>query len=130
MKLTLFQIDQAYQVCKKLKDKKFNIKTAYKILKLYNILEQEVLNYEKIMKDIVLKYCDTDENGEPKRVETEQGEGISIRSEYIDTFNSEIEELSALEIEIKENYSFIVEDFDNLEITLAELNGLLPFMSD
>ena len=130
MKLTLFQIDQAYQACKKLKDEKFNIKMAYKILKLYNILEQEVNNYEKIMRDLVLKYCEKDENGEPKPIKTEQGEGVSIQLEYIDLFNKESAELGEIEIEIKDDYIFNVEDFDNLVISLAELSGLFPFIVD
>lgn len=129
MKLTLKQIDQAYAACLKIKDEKLNIKTAYKVLKLVNELEAEFKNFEQFIKDIVTKYCDKDESGNPVMVTTEQGEGISIPQDKQLIVQQEIQELNETEVEIK-NYEFTFNDFENLNISISELNGFMPFIKE
>lgn len=129
MKLTLNQIDQAYAACLKIKDEKLNIKTAYKLLKLANELEAEFKNFEQFTKNIVMEYCTKDENGDPITTTTEQGEGIVIPEENQSILQQKIQELNGTEIEIKD-YEFNFKDFENLSISIAELNGFLPFIKE
>lgn len=129
MKLTLNQIDQAYAACLKIKDEKLNIKTAYKLLKLVNELEAEFKNFEQFTKDIVMEYCAKDENGDPITTTTEQGEGITIPEENQSILQQKIQELNETEVEIKD-YEFNFKDFENLSISIAELNGFLPFIKE
>lgn len=129
MKLTLKQIDQAYAACLKIKDEKLNIKTAYKVLKLVNELEAELKNFEQFIKDIIMKYCEKDENGDPIQVTTEQGEGVSIAEDKQLIVQQEVQELNETEVEIKD-YEFTFDDFENLTISISELNGFMPFIKE
>lgn len=129
MKLTLQQIDQAYAACLKIKDEKLNIKTAYKLLKLVNELEAEFKNFEQFAKNIVMEYCTKDEEGNPITTTTEQGEGVTIPEENQIILQQKIQELNNTEVELKD-YEFNFEDFENLSISISELNGFLPFIKD
>lgn len=130
MKLTLNDINQGYAACIKLKDEKLNIKTAYKLLKLANDLEEEFKQYENFVKEIVLKYCDKDEEGNPKKITTENGEeGISILEENQDILQKEINDLLNAEIDFKD-YKFEFKDFENLSFSLTEIIGLVPFIKN
>ena len=129
MKLTLQQIDQAYAACLKIKDEKLNIKTAYKLLKLVNELEAEFKNFEQFAKNIAMEYCAKDKEGNPIITTTEQGEGVTIPEENQIILQQKIQELNNTEVEIKD-YEFNFEDFENLSISISELNGFLPFIKD
>lgn len=129
MKLTVMQISQAYAACLKIKDEKFNIKTSYKLLKLATELEEELKNVEKMSKELLLKYCKKDSNGEPIITQTEEGESVNILEENKEEFQKEINELNLIEVEIKD-YNFDFKDFENLSITISELNGLIPFIKE
>ena len=123
MKLTLQQVEQAYLACQKIKDEKLGVSLAFRLLKLYNDLEAEIKNVDNFRRDIVLKYCDKDEDGNPKTVQTEQGEGISINPDYQIKAQAELNELFTTEIDIKD-------EFKNISISLSELSGFLPFIKD
>lgn len=129
MKLSLQQVDQAYAACLKIKDEKLNIKTAYKLLKLANELEAELKNFEQFSKDLILKYCEKDSEGNPIINNTEQGESVNILDENKILFQQEINELNNTEIDIKD-YQFNFEDFNCLSISISELNGLIPFIEE
>lgn len=129
MKLTLQQVEQAYLACQKIKDEKLGVSLAFRLLKLYNDLETEIKNIDNFRRDIILKYCDKDENGNPKTVQTEQGEGISINPDYQIKAQAELNELFATEIDIKD-YCFGIDEFKNISISLSELSGFLPFIKD
>lgn len=130
MKLTLNQIDQAYTACLKIKDEKLNIKTAYKLLKLVQELEAEFKNIEQFSRELILEYCEKDSEGNPVKIITEQGqEGVNIPIENRDLLNQKFQELNETEVEIKD-YKFNFNDFENLNISLSEMNGLNIFISE
>ena len=128
MKLKLGEIEQAYLACQKIKDEKLNVSLAFRLLKLYNDLENEIRNIEDFRRNIVLKYCERDKDGNPKTIQTEQGEGISIRPDSKITAQNELNELFSTEIEIKD-YKFNINDFKDISITLSDLSCFLPFIN-
>lgn len=130
MKLTLDQIDQAYAACSKIKDEKLNIKTAYKLLKLVQELEEEIRNIENFSRELILEYCEKDDAGNPIMTTTENGqEGVNIPEENRDILNEKLKELGETEIEIKD-YKFNFSEFDNLTISFVDVNGLCLFIDD
>ena len=130
MKLTLDQIDQAYAACSKIKDEKLNIKTAYKLLKLVQELEEEIRNIENFSRELILEYCEKDDTGNPIMTTTENGqEGVNIPEENRDILNEKLKELGETEIEIKD-YKFNFSEFDNLTISFVDVNGLCLFIDD
>ena len=129
MKLKLGEIEQAYLACQKIKDEKLNVSLAFRLLKLYNDLENEIHNIEDFRRNIVLKYCERDEDGNPKTIQTEQGEGVSIRPDSKITAQNELNELFSTEIEIKD-YKFNINDFKDISISLSDLSGFLPFINE
>ena len=129
MKLTLSQIEQAYAACTRIKDEKLNIKTAYQLLKLVNELEVELKNFEEFTRNLILEYCEKDEDGKPITTITEQGEGVTIPENNRSILQEKIQELNLTQIDIKD-YNFTFTDFENISISISELSGFLPFISD
>ena len=129
MKLTLNQIDQAYAACLKIKDEKLNIKAAYDLLKLVKELEEEIKNIENFSKELILEYCEKDDEGNPVTTKTEEGEGVNIPEENREILNQKLKELNETEVEIKD-YKFNFSDFEDITISISELNGLFPFINE
>ena len=119
----------AMESYKKIDKEKFPLKTAYKLSKLYNVLEAEVKVYEESVKEALIKYAKKDENGEPITQMVEQGERIEIDPEKQAICMKEIEDLNNSEIEIAD-CNISISEFGNLTISLDEIRGLIPFIKE
>lgn len=119
----------AMESYKKIDKEKFPLKTAYKLSKLYNVLEAEVKIYEESVKEALIKYAKKDENGEPITQMVEQGERIEIDPEKQSVCMKEIEDLNNSEIEIAD-CNILISEFGNLTISLDEIRGLIPFIKE
>lgn len=122
-----------YQVleCKKfytdIKEKKMPIKTAYKLNKLLKKLEEEVIFYQEKMTDLIREYGMVDENGE--YLLTSDQQGVRIKPDKIQECEGKIRELSELDIEI-DNIKFTLEELDFFELSIAEMEWLMPFIEE
>lgn len=129
MKLTLNEIVAAVGSYNKIKDEKFSLKTAYKLHRLFDHLNQEATRYDELVREALLKYAKKDEEGNPILKQTEQGESVEIAPDDQKMFMKEIEELNTNEIDIDDCY-FTFDDFGNLSVSIEEVKGLLPFIKE
>lgn len=129
MKITINEVIAAVGSYNKLNKEKFNLKTSYKLARLFDTLQKESERYETLTREAIIKYSKKDENGEPIINKSEQGESVEI--EPVDQIKlvQEMEELNNSEIEI-EDYYFTFDDFGDLSISIDEIKGLLPFIQE
>lgn len=106
---------------------KLPIKTAYKISRLATAIEQEVSFYQTKFREIVEEYCLRDENG--NFVPTADGQGFKIVEGKEAECNQAMFELHTLEVELPD-ITFDIDEFDGLELTISDLNGIMPFIKD
>lgn len=107
-------------------DKKLPIKTAYKLNKLARRVEEEIQFYQKEFQNIVNEYAKK-VNGQ--YVYSPDGTSIEVIDGKDDECNTKIFELKTLEIEIKD-IEFSIEEFENLNLTLAEMDAIFPLIKN
>lgn len=129
MKLTINEVIAAVGSYNKLNKEKFNLKTSYKLARLFDTLQKESERYETLTREAIIKYSKKDENGEPIINKSEQGESVEIEPVNQIKLVQEMEELNNSEIEI-EDYYFTFDDFGDLSISIDEIKGLLPFIQE
>ena len=103
MKVNFSKISQVKTSCEKLKDIKMSIKTAYKLSKLSNLLDNEIAFYQEQYKKIIDLYAERDENGNYKFIDENQ-QNIKIQSDKVKEASSAFEELQNLEVELPDIY--------------------------
>lgn len=129
MKLTVNEVIAAVGSYNKINKEKFNLKTSYKLARLFDTLQKESERYETLTRDAIIKYSKKDENGEPIINKGEQGESVEIEPVNQIKLVQEMEELNNSEIEIDDCY-FTFDDFGDLSISIEEIKGLLPFIQE
>ena len=129
MKLTVNEVIAAVSSYNKLNKEKFNLKTSYKLARLFDTLQKESERYETLTREAIIKYSKKDENGEPIVNKSEQGESVEIEHVNQIKLVQEMEELNNSEIEI-DDYYFTFDDFGDLSISIDEIKGLLPFIQE
>ena len=129
MKLTVNEVIAAVGSYNKLNKEKFNLKTSYKLARLFDTLQKESERYETLTREAIIKYSKKDENGEPIINKNEQGESVEIEPVNQIKLVQEMEELNNSEIEI-DDYYFTFDDFGDLSISIDEIKGLLPFIQE
>lgn len=106
---------------------KISFKTSYKLAKLSKAIETELAFYQEKLRKIVLEYGLLDEEGNP--IPTEDGTGIKLRPGVEKECNEAMAELQSIEVTIPD-YNLTVEEMDGLELTLAEMNYIMPFITE
>ena len=129
MKLTVNEVIAAVGSYNKINKEKFNLKTSYKLARLFDTLQKESERYETLTRDAIIKYSKKDENGEPIINKGEQGESVEIEPVNQIKLVQEMEELNNSEIEIDDCY-FTFDHFGDLSISIDEIKGLLPFIQE
>ena len=107
-------------------DKKMPIKTTYKLSRLASRVEKEIEFYSKEFAKIVDVYA-LKENGE--LVYSEDMTSIKIIPGKEAECSDKIMELKDLEVDLS-GFEFSLEEFENLELTLAEMSSILPLVKD
>lgn len=106
---------------------KLPIKTAYKLSRLAKAADTEMDFYRTKFNEILAEFCQTDDNG--KYVYTEDGQGYKILEGREYECNQAMTDLHELEIELPD-ITFTIEEFDGIELTINELDGIMPFIVD
>ena len=75
MTLTINEVIAAVDSYNKLNKEKFNLKTSYKLARLFDVLQKESERYEILTREAIIKYSKKDENGEPIIFATQRGYG-------------------------------------------------------
>ena len=114
------------EAIKNLKSKNLPIKTAYRLLKLAEIVSNEAENYRNLFRQILDEYAEKKEDG--SYVLSEDGANVIIQKDHIQDANQKVDELNKIDVEIP--YTFDIKDFDNIEISLEELAPLMDLIVD
>lgn len=114
------------EAIKNLKSKNLPIKTAYRLLKLAELVSNEAENYRNLFRQILDEYAEKKEDG--SYVLSEDGANVIIQKDYIQDANQKVDELNKIDVEIP--YTFDIKDFDNIEISLEELAPLMDLIVD
>ena len=114
------------EAIKNLKSKNLPIKTAYRLLKLAELVSNEAENYRNLFRQILDEYAEKKENG--SYVLSEDGANVIIQKDHIQDANQKVDELNKIDVEIP--YTFDIKDFDNIEISLEELAPLMDLIVD
>lgn len=114
------------EAIKNLKSKNLPIKTAYRLLKLAELVSNEVENYRNLFRQILDEYAEKKEDG--SYVLSEDGANVIIQKDHIQDANQKVDELNKIDVEIP--YTFDIKDFDNIEISLEELAPLMDLIVD
>ena len=114
------------EAIKNLKSKNLPIKTAYRLLKLAELVSNEAENYRNLFRQILDEYAEKKEDG--SYVLSEDGANVIIQKDHIQDANQKVDELNKIDVEIP--YTFDIKDFDNIEISLQELAPLMDLIVD
>ena len=114
------------EAIKNLKSKNLPIKTAYRLLKLAELVSNEAENYRNLFRQILDEYAEKKEDG--SYVLSEDGANVIIQKDYIQDANQKVDELNKIDVEIP--YTVDIKDFDNIEISLEELAPLMDLIVD
>lgn len=114
------------EAIKNLKSKNLPIKTAYRLLKLAELVSNEAENYRNLFRQILDEYAEKKEDG--SYVLSEDGANVIIQKDHIQDANQKVDELNKINVEIP--YTFDIKDFDNIEISLEELAPLMDLIVD
>ena len=123
--MKMYQILECKKFYNDIKEKKIPIKTAYKLNKLLNKLEEEALFYQEKMTDLIREYGMVDENGD--YLLTSDQQGVRIKPDKVQECEEKIRELSNLEIDTID-IKFTLEELDFFELSIAEMKWLMPFI--
>ena len=119
----IFAMEEAI---KNLKSKNLPIKTAYRLLKLAELVSNEAENYRNLFRQILDEYAEKKKDG--SYVLSEDGANVIIQKDHIQDANQKVDELNKIDVEIP--YTFDIKDFDNIEISLEELAPLMDLIVD
>ena len=111
----------------KIKDMKIPIKTAYKFTKLMRQVEKEIEFYQIKFNELISEYGQYDESGHLKI--TEDGSSIAILPGKENECTEKLSELHNLEVELSD-IKFSIEELSSLDISIAELENLMPLIED
>lgn len=126
--MKLSDIFQLAQLEPKIKDKKMSIKTTYKFTRLFKEIEEQVNFFNETLSNLIKEYGKRDENGE--FVLTENKSGVMIQEDRYNECMAKVQELNELEPELSYIPSFKLEELDNLELSIDDLNLLMPFIEE
>lgn len=124
--MKLYEVLSLQEFYNTIKDKKLPIKTTYKLSKLMRRVEEESQFYSAEFAKIVNLYAKK-ENGE--LIYSQDGTSIEIIPGKENECNEKILELQNLEVNLGE-FSFELEEFEGVDVTLFEMQGILPLIKD
>lgn len=120
------QINEIIKLINKLKEKKFNISTQYKLIKIEKfILEEQEIFQEQIQVNCS-EFFERDENGNP--LINDDG-GYKIKKDKINECYTLMNRMTSLQIQIPDIY-FSLDELTELDLTLGELVPLEPFIKN
>lgn len=107
------------------RDQKLPLKTSFKLTKIAKLISENAEFYKEKMDEIADEYGKKDEEG---NLATDENGNILIREGVEEECNEKLKELQNFEIPVE--YTFTVNDFDGIELTLAATNLLVPFIEE
>lgn len=107
-----------------LSDKRFDIKTQYKLLKIKKAIADEFEIYQQQLMNNCSEFFQRDEKG---NLITDNCGGLKVIQEKVQECNQSIGELLNMRVQIPDVY-FTIDELEKLNLTLEELNSLIDFI--
>lgn len=126
MKITIYELISVLAIEEKISSLKLPIKAAYRLSKILARAHEEQKFFQEKFQEIIQKYGEKDAEG--KLISTKDG-NISLQKDKIEDCSKELDELYNLEVELP-NYSFSIEDFGELEMSIDDLSPLMSFICE
>ena len=125
MKIKCGTIYNAIQTINDIAEKPMKISLTAKFLRLIDDLQKENSYIDKQRRDIILKYCDKNENGEPIIID----EVVNFSPENTEKAQKELQELGEFEVEIQDR-NITEEDLENsnIELSIKQMSILKDFL--
>ena len=127
MKLTMTDGLQFVELYNKIKDTSLPIKVAFTLNKIYKEMENDINFYNEKLGEIIQKYGQKDDSGNP--VFSSDGTMIEIIPELREECLEKQKEINSLVIEVPD-YSINIDDLEKINLTVSELNPLIPFIKN
>lgn len=121
------QVVEFQKFYENIKNMKFPLKTAYKLNKLITQVNNEISFYQQKFSEIINEFGKRDESGE--FIYSQDGSSIEIVEGRQTECQEKVNELQNLEAEIQDIF-FTIDELDGLNLTLYEMNCLLPFIKE
>ena len=124
IKVKIADILNGTETLQKLAQKDFKAKLAWSISRLLKAAEQEIQNFNDTRLSLIKKYGEKDENGE---LITDEKDNCKIVESNVKSFNDELNELIATEVELNAN-PIDIALLEDLQFTPADMAALEPFI--
>jgi hypothetical protein len=127
MILKMQQVIEFHTVYSKIKEQEMPVKLAYRLNQIEEICEKKANFYEITMRDIIARYSEKDNEGNP--VFLEGNNSVKIKPEFINECTEKIQELSELEVELPD-ISFTLDSLEALKLSALEVKALMHFIKE
>lgn len=127
MKLKMNQIIEFQMFYNNIKNTKLPLKTAYKLNKLFIQINEELSFYQQKFTEIINEFGKRDENGE--LIYSSDRTSIEIMDGRRLECQQKIKELQNLEVNI-EGIEFTTDELESLNLTISEVECLMPFIKE
>lgn len=124
IKIKLEQLINSTEGLKGLGQKSLKARSAYAVGRILKAADAEMSSFNETRMELIRKYGEKDDAGELK---TDENGNVHIPPEVLSTFNTELTDLLATEIEINAN-KIRIEDLENVEFTPGEMAQLDEFI--
>lgn len=127
MNLKISQVMEFHTVYSTLKEQEMPIKLAYRLNQIEEICEKKVVFYETKMRDIITRYSEKDNDGNP--VFLEDNKSIKISPEHVQECTKKIQELAELDVDLPD-IKFTLDQLGELKLSVLEVKALMPFIDE
>lgn len=124
--MKLFEVLELQNFYSLIKDAKLPIRTTYKLTRLMRQVEQETQFYQTEFAKIVEEYA-LKENGQ--YVYSDDMTSIKIIAGKEEECGNKILELKNLDVDLSD-FSFSIDEFEGLDLTISQLNSIIPLIAD
>lgn len=118
MKVTLFQLQNAAPVFRKIRDNRMDIKAAYWLKRGMDGVTSELKRLSELRSELFTKY------GEPTK---ENPKEVRVKEEHMEVFVSEMDSLLSTEVEI-DFKPLDLEKVPGLTLSVNEMENIEPFI--
>ena len=118
------ELVECFEALQEVSKKEFPARAAFKIARLMREINNEYQLYEKSRNDIVMRYVERDENGDPVRLDDER---VKIQSGKMEECSKELNEL--METTLNINVEKInLDEFGDNAIAAEQLYKMMNFI--
>lgn len=127
MTLKMYELTSFPTFYEKIRSEKLPFKTSYHLALLAQEVEKHINYYQEQFRSVLMDCGKKDDNG--NFIPSDDGQGIMLIDEKASEAYEKIAELRNLEVTLPD-YTFSVEDFAKVELTLEEMAVIMPFIKD